>query len=88
MAHQISNDLISEHQAYFEDLERREIEFITFGEPDYPELLAQIYDPPMILYHSGTFDFSLLKNCFAVVGTRSMTDYGEAVTARNCRGIG
>lgn len=43
---------------------------------DYPKLLKQITDPPKQLFCRG--DISLLKTeCFAVVGTRTLTPYGR-----------
>jgi len=45
----------------------------------YPKLLRQIADPPAVLYCRG--NVSLLNTeCFAVVGTRSMTPYGKEAT--------
>jgi DNA processing protein len=45
------------------------------SDPEYPELLRQIYDPPVVLYVKG----SLLprdKNAVAMVGSRMTTHYG------------
>lgn len=51
---------------------------LTFDSPDYPELLREIPDPPMVLYALG--DVKLLKNhCIAIVGSRSATAYGRRV---------
>ena len=42
----------------------------------YPKLLQHISDPPKVLYCRG--DISLLNTeCFAVVGSRSLTPYGK-----------
>lgn len=44
----------------------------------YPDMLAEIHDPPVVLY--GVGNFSLLKNrCIAMVGSRSATTYGRRV---------
>lgn len=52
----------------------------------YPKLLRQIADPPAILYCRG--DVSLLNTeCFAVVGTRSMTPYGKEATQQIVPGL-
>lgn len=49
---------------------------IKFGDIAYPKLLKHISDPPKVLYCRG--DVALLKTeCFAVVGTRSLTPYGR-----------
>ena len=51
---------------------------LTFGCPDYPERLKEIYDPPPVLWVRG--DASLLSRpSIAVVGTRHPTPYGAGV---------
>jgi len=42
---------------------------------DYPELLRQIYDPPVVLYVKGTLN-DRDKNAVAMVGSRMTTHYG------------
>ena len=52
----------------------------------YPKLLKHISDPPTVLYCRG--DISLLNTeCFAVVGTRSMTPYGREATQQIVPGL-
>ena len=54
------------------EMTRRGMQFLT--EEDYPELLRQIYDPPVGLYLKG----ELPKNpCIGVVGTRQPSLYGQ-----------
>ncbi|HVZ11016.1 MAG TPA: DNA-processing protein DprA [Candidatus Paceibacterota bacterium] len=54
---------------------------ITLESPEYPELLRQIADPPRQLYCRG--DLALLNQfCFAVVGTRKLTSYGQEAIRR------
>lgn len=54
---------------------------ISFDDEEYPPLLRQIYDPPMVLYVRG--DVAMLhRTLFAVVGTRRPTPYGIAATER------
>jgi DNA processing protein len=45
------------------------------GTADYPELLAEIFDPPLILYTRGRLEI-LQKPRIAIVGTRKPTIYG------------
>lgn len=54
---------------------------ITCEEPEYPEPLKQIYDPPLVLYVRGSFEKSD-KHAIAVVGTRHATHYGLSVADR------
>ncbi len=54
---------------------------ITMGDSAYPELLRQVFDPPIVLFARG--DTALLNTLsLAVVGTRRPTAYGIAVSER------
>jgi len=54
---------------------------ITMGDSAYPELLRQVFDPPVVLFARG--DTALLNTLsLAVVGTRRPTAYGIAVAER------
>jgi DNA processing protein len=44
-------------------------------DPHYPELLRQLYDPPIVLYVKGEL-LSKDKNSIAMVGSRMTTPYG------------
>jgi DNA processing protein len=54
---------------------------ITFGDPRYPQLLREIFDPPIILFARGRVEL-LESLAVAVVGTRRPTPYGLAVAER------
>jgi DNA processing protein len=45
------------------------------GDGEYPELLRQIYDPPLVLYVKGALT-AKDKNAVAMVGSRMTTHYG------------
>src|SRR5204863_8689782 len=47
----------------------------------YPELLKQIYDPPLVLYAKGTL-LTKDKNAIAMVGSRMTTHYGINVARK------
>lgn len=55
------------------------VRLILRGDPDYPDLLASIYDPPLVLYVQGA-----LGPCTPVsfVGTRVPTPYGRRMARR------
>ena len=54
---------------------------IPFGSTEYPPLLKQIADPPLVLYVRG--DASLLaRHSVAIVGTRKPSAYGSSVAHR------
>ena len=48
---------------------------LTQSDEDYPELLRQIYDPPIVLYVKGKLT-AKDKNAVAMVGSRMTTHYG------------
>lgn len=54
---------------------------ITADDPEYPESLKQIYDPPLALYVRGTLE-KKDKHSIAVVGTRRATHYALSVADR------
>lgn len=63
----------------FEELKKEKIDIITVLDKAYPELLRHIPHPPFILYVRGSHDV-WQNNCFGVVGTRALSDYGRRST--------
>ena len=51
---------------------------VTQEDAEYPDLLKQIYDPPIVLYVKGTL-LPKDKNSVAMVGSRLTTHYGQEV---------
>ena len=56
-------------------------ELIAFSDPRYPEILRQIFDPPVVLYAKGNTEL-LAASSLAIVGARKPTPYGLAVAER------
>ena len=54
---------------------------VTQSDPEYPEMLRQIYDPPIVLYVKGTLS-AKDKNSVAMVGSRMTTHYGIEVARK------
>lgn len=52
------------------------ITIIELGDAQYPPLLARITDPPARIFVRGNVEL-LNSRCFAVVGSRDVTDYGR-----------
>jgi len=52
---------------------------IVRGDPEYPDLLASIHDPPLVLYVSGSLTGG---SPVAFVGTRAPTPYGRRMARR------
>lgn len=66
---------------YYNKLEQKNISYLLLKDTNYPHLLAQIYNPPFVLYVKGDKAFvSQAKQTIAVVGTRKMSEYGKDVT--------
>lgn len=58
--------------------ERAGLAAVTALEPEYPPLLAQIADPPWVLYYIGRLELAS-RPSVAIVGTRMATAYGRRV---------
>ncbi|HWG48026.1 MAG TPA: DNA-processing protein DprA [Gemmataceae bacterium] len=69
-----------------ERMERHGVRLIALGTPDYPPSLANIPDPPYLLYLRGTLT-TADANAVALVGSRHCTDYGRRVAARLASGL-
>ena len=57
------------------------------GDEDYPYLLKQCPDAPVVLYCRGTYNDWKDDFCLSVVGTRNITSYGLQMTERLLREI-
>lgn len=72
------------HRAEKELVSARRIEgcrLLNWTEPDYPQTLLQIYDPPVLLYVRGDAQVLNLPSV-GVVGTRRPTLYGTQMAER------
>ena len=57
-------------------MEKNDIDIISITEEKYPEILKEIYDPPISLYIKGNTEI-LNSNSIAIVGCRDTTEYGK-----------
>ena len=67
--------------------QRLHITLLALGTPDYPAALAQIYDPPPVLYVRGTLPETVRGELpelrsLGVVGTRNASTYGLELSRR------
>lgn len=68
-------------QTYVQNCEAQGIELVVQGEKEYPTLLMETQEPPLVLYCKG--DKNLLNSkCISVVGTRKPTQYGKEITVK------
>ncbi len=83
---QRSIDLLVEYrqqtnpEALLEELDQHNLKAICWEDENYPDLLKQIYDPPPVLYFKGVWDQTGIN--LAIVGTRKMSNYGQAVVKK------
>lgn len=67
-----------------EQTERIGAQLVSWHDESYPDLLRQIYDPPVLYWLLGN-PASLDTPSIAVVGTRKATSYGKKMAARFAR---
>jgi DNA processing protein len=77
-----AEDVAAERRAG--QLERAGMRVVTAFDAEYPPLLAEISDPPFLLYASGNLE-RLRLPAVGVVGSRAATRYGRDVAARLSR---
>ena len=66
--------------------EKRDIKLVNLYEREYPRMLKEIYNPPVVLFYCG--DLSCLENFpLTVVGARDITPYIEKLCFRVCRDL-
>jgi DNA processing protein len=72
-------------EEYAEKIYKSKVVFFTWNEEEYPGLLKELVDPPIVLYCKVETQHiaSLQSNeTIAIVGTRKITSYGTDVTAK------
>ncbi|HPQ66505.1 MAG TPA: DNA-processing protein DprA, partial [bacterium] len=74
----------SEYKKEFELIERWGLSVVSWRDPEYPPQLAEIFDPPVLLYVRGAFRPSD-RWAVALVGSRRASSYGERTACRLAR---
>jgi DNA processing protein len=70
-----------EAEAELAEVRKLGCRLLNWDEPEYPQRLLEIYDPPPLLYVRG--DASVLnRHAISMVGTRRPTPYGNQVAER------
>lgn len=73
------NTYIPENEV--EKLKKFDIGYITIFDKEYPEIMKEMYDAPVILYLKGNTK-AFKSSCLAVVGSRKFTSYGKRVAQK------
>ena len=63
-----------------------EIRLLTWDEPEYPQRLREIYDPPPLLYVRGNIEL-LNRHLISIVGSRRPTPYGNQMAEKLARDL-
>lgn len=66
----------------FDEVLRRNLSFITFDDENYPQMLKNISDPPMVLYVKGDLNRCNLSRTLAVVGSRKASTAAKDILKR------
>lgn len=75
-------------EAILEQCRKQSVRVMTLDSPYYPRLLANIFDPPYVLYVKCRERVDLNRElAIAMVGTRDMTAYGRAVAMEIAGGL-
>ncbi len=72
----LMNKSLREAEREITSSERLGIQILGYGTEDYPKILNEIPDPPIILYVRGDVSVLHKRNAFCIVGTRRSTAYG------------
>jgi DNA protecting protein DprA len=64
------------------------IQIISIDSDDYPYLLKQISDPPLLLFVKGSIEAVVNNTNVAIIGTRDATSVGAKVATRIARWLG
>ncbi len=86
---ELSQSIVSNNGRKFAEnqlrlLDKYDSELISFWDDDYPELLKNIYDPPVLLFLRGKGSIKTSRPV-AIVGTRKPSAYGKNVAVNLSR---
>jgi len=66
---------------HIEFMIKHNIEIISIEDKEYPEILKNIYDPPLVLYILGNKQI-LNQTTIGIIGCRECTNYGKSVAKK------
>lgn len=70
------SEILNKANDEMERLEALGMNVMTLRDENYPPLLREIYDPPIVLYIRGDLEQAGRLPCIAVVGSRRASTYG------------
>lgn len=73
----LDQDIKNSVDKHIEYMEKNNIDIISIRDNEYPQILKEIYDPPISLYVKG--NKAILNNyAIAIIGCRDATEYGKS----------
>jgi DNA processing protein len=75
----IRNRGLAESEKEFRELQKYNIKTLPYFSESYPNLLKNIPDSPLLLFHKGPLDLNAYP-AIAIIGTRKPTEYGKKQT--------
>ncbi|MFQ6084115.1 MAG: DNA-processing protein DprA [Candidatus Aminicenantia bacterium] len=77
----VSKEIINRAEEELNQIEKKGYHILSIEDENYPVLLKEIYDPPVVLYCAGDKEM-LNQPSIAIVGTRRPTPYGRVVAEK------
>lgn len=71
----------------FEKIESKGIKILTIEDEKYPDILRQIYDPPVVLFYKGNINCLSGEKIVSVVGSRKASSYAVEMTKKIVDGL-
>lgn len=71
----LKNTELSQAENVIEHCRRKGYEIVTYNDDIYPELLREIYNPPLVLFCYGRLEILKAKRMISIVGTRKPSVY-------------
>lgn len=73
----LNQNLRNSVEKHIEYMQKNNIDIISICDEEYPELLKEIYDPPISLYSKGNTQI-LNQASIGIVGCRDVSNYGKS----------
>jgi DNA processing protein len=82
-----ARDLFEKAEAEIERVRALGAEVLLLDDGVYPQLLREIFDPPITLYLKGAWEECLEQPCVAIVGSRRCSTYGQNAASMLARDL-